>query len=384
LVTQKQIATKLGISQSAVACAFHPTLHRNISPRKRQHILNTAGRLGYVPNHAARRLIRSRFRKPANPFDQVGLIYLVSTDIDLDRFCIAIMRGAEHELSKFHASLTFVRANEPSDWKKVDRMVQAGSVDGWLLVGTVNDAVASRLKRDRLPFVILGDHQCTQPVHCVNVDNTSVGRVAVQHLAALGHRRIGFMGGSMRHVYQRQTLEGFRAAVKELGLDDDERLITEHSSWNRTPNGGMVVEFNQELVIQWLRDSRATALFLPEFHEASEMWRVLKQSQLEVPRDISLLACEQSSLESKSQNFTRIEMSMIEVGRRGASMLQELALAATQPESGSRPDFGSVKIAPSLIEGWSTARCEAQKTDDFPGAEGMPNTMRNAGEGKIE
>ncbi len=95
MVTQKHIAQQLGVSQSAVACAFHPTLHRHLSSHKRQHILDAAGRLGYVPNHAARRLIRSRFRKAANPFDQVGLIYLINADIDLDRVCLAVMRGAK-------------------------------------------------------------------------------------------------------------------------------------------------------------------------------------------------------------------------------------------------------------------------------------------------
>jgi len=200
-----------------------------------------------------------------------------------------MMGGAEYELSKLHATIFFVRVSERADWEKVERMTRAGGVDGWLLYGAVNDEVANRLKTAPLngvPFVVLGDHRCTQSVHCVNVDNSAVGRLAAHHLASLGHRRIGFMGGTMHHAYQKQTLKGFRAAVRELGLDDHERLITDHSSWGQP---------GRKSTIEWLRNAGPTALFLPDFEWTAGTWRFLKQFQIEVPKDISLLGCGKGS-----------------------------------------------------------------------------------------
>jgi DNA-binding LacI/PurR family transcriptional regulator len=46
VVTQKQIAQQLGVSQSAVAFAFHPTLRTHLSTPKRQRILAAAEQLG--------------------------------------------------------------------------------------------------------------------------------------------------------------------------------------------------------------------------------------------------------------------------------------------------------------------------------------------------
>src|ERR1051326_730620 len=200
-VTQEQIASALGISRSAVKAVFNPDPRIRLGTETRQRILTTAKRMGYVPHHAGRRLARSRSNNRAS-FDQVGLIHLTRSDakdIFVDPVCLAMMQGAEYELSKLHASLTFMRVTEPDDWTKIERLARADGVDGWLVYGALDDAIARRLRAMGLPCVILGDHRCTQPVDSVNVDNFVVGRLAVQHLASLGHRRIAFFGSDMRY-----------------------------------------------------------------------------------------------------------------------------------------------------------------------------------------
>src|SRR5258706_15915519 len=116
-VTQRQIASRLGLSQQAVAFALsdNPASRKQLHPRTCRRILETAQKLGYVPHHAARRLARARSRSMATSFDQVGLIYLASLDEPdafVDPVCLAMMQGAEHELSEFDASLTFVRVRQ--------------------------------------------------------------------------------------------------------------------------------------------------------------------------------------------------------------------------------------------------------------------------------
>ena len=39
------------------------------------------------------------------------------------------------------------------------------------------DRVVDRMRLAGVPLVILGDHRCTRPVHCVNIDNAAVGRI---------------------------------------------------------------------------------------------------------------------------------------------------------------------------------------------------------------
>ena len=252
-----------------------------------------------------------------------------------------MMNGAEPELSNLHACLTFVRLQESGDWDKVERLARAGGVDGWLLYGAVDDKVVNQLKPGKLPYVILGDHQCSRPVPAVNVDSFAVGQMAVRHLASLGHRRIAFLGSNMRYVYERETLAGFRAAVKELILDDDERLIGDLSSWS---------DRTAERLVEWLRnaDPMPSAVFASEYDWAPWTHIALKEAKIEVPEQISILGYETASLTTRRENFTRIELPMTEVGRRGALLLHRIA-------SGPGGETSETRIAASLIEGWSTS-----------------------------
>jgi len=268
------------------------------------------------------------------------MISLLAPNVDVDWVCHVMMGGAEHELSKLHASIFFVRIGTDSDWKKVERMTRAGGVDGWLVYGPVNDEVVDRLNSSKLPFIILGDHRCTQPVHSVNSDNEAAGRLAVQHLASLGHRRIGLLDGEMQFVYQEQTSAGFRAAVRELRLDDEERLITHDASLLSKPTG--------ERVIEWLRTTSPTALFVPDCDWAIAVSRILRESQVHVPNEISVVTCDPVAVVAKSHGFTHIQLPLSEVGHQGALLLHRLA---SERDAGP----GEVKIPPVLVEGW-TAR----------------------------
>jgi len=348
-VTISDIADRMGISKQSVGFALgnYPNSRTRLGFETRRRILETARRLGYVPHHAGRRLARARSSSRATSFDQVGLILLPGADGAVDTVCLMMMQGAEPELYQFHASLTFVRVASDEDWEKVNRLSRAGGVDGWLVYGAVTDQAVRPLTASKIPFVILGDHRCTQPVHSVNIDNFAVGQMAAEHLAALGHRRIAYLDSRLELVYQRQIHAGFRAAVKKLGLDEDARLISITSSLWSKPGGALVVE--------WLRDVGATALFAPEPNWAVELWRVLDRYQIEVPNEISLLGCEPAWSSAKSQNFTRLELPMAGVGGQGARLLHRVV---TQPGTA----VSELKISPLLIEGWSTVAPSSRNT----------------------
>ena len=340
-INQAEIAVASGFSRQTVSFALNEHLCFRLNPLTRQHVLDTAQRLGYVPHRAARRLARERAESQSRSFDQVGLISILPRNVEMDWVCHAMMGGAENELSRLHASIFFVRISEDADWEKVERMTRAGGVDGWLVYGPVNDEVMNRLDSSKLPSVILGDHRCMQPVHSVNVDNEGVGSLAVDHLAGLGHRRIGFFSGRMNFLYQEQILVGFRAAVKESGLDIDDRLIVRDASLGNKDG--------EDRLRQWVcADPAPTALFVPEVDMAVALMGVLKDLRIEVPKTLSVLTTDPVSVIARNQGYSRIEFPMIEVGRRGSLVLHDLV-------SKRREEFGEMKISSSLAQGWSTS-----------------------------
>ena len=250
-------------------------------------------------------------------------------------------------LSRLHASLLFVRVAKDSDWSKVSRLVQAQATDGWLLVGPVTDQIVGRFAQWNCPSVIVGDHQCTQPVHAVKIDHFALGRMGAERLGALGHRRIGYLGGRFVFPYQQETLAGFRAAVRERGLDEDERLIVRSSLGN------------------WLADldPRPTALFVAE-PGPKDPRDLLADLGVAVPGDMNVLASELTA-DSGNTASTRLVAPMDDVGRQGALLLHKVAT-----ESGL--SSSQLKVAPVFLPGSSTCPPRAR------GAQGPHATERTS------
>ena len=59
----------------------------------------------------------------------------------------------------------------------------------------------------------------------VLVANAAGARMAVDHLVAYGHRRIAFVGDDLRLFTARERLSGYRTALEDSGLPEDDALV---------------------------------------------------------------------------------------------------------------------------------------------------------------
>ena len=75
------------------------------------------------------------------------------------------------------------------------------------------------------PFIILGSHSCTEPVYAVSVDYYSVGKMAVQYLADLGHQHISLLTLPPVFEYQKDIQNGFLSAMQERGIESVGNLV---------------------------------------------------------------------------------------------------------------------------------------------------------------
>ena len=97
-------------------------------------------------------------------------------------------------------------------WKRVDGVIT-------LNVPMTTEEV-ELVDRLGLPLVAIGSPVPGRP--CVRIDDRATMRIAVEHLAGLGHTRIGYIGAVPQNVAHIQTpqdrLEAFREAVAARGL----------------------------------------------------------------------------------------------------------------------------------------------------------------------
>jgi alanine racemase len=71
-----------------------------------------------------------------------------------------------------------------------------------------------------LPIVLVNGFAEGIQAPFISCDDRTAGDLAVSHLAALGHRRIGLITGPDRYFPVKRKIEGYRAAISRLGLEE--------------------------------------------------------------------------------------------------------------------------------------------------------------------
>lgn len=321
--------------------------HARVADRTKIRVREAAAKLDYIPNQAARRLARGAGRR-RRAIEQVGFIIFDRHwhERGVAESYLALMRGVEQELATHDATMLFLRVGSEQEYSKVSRLIRAGRVDAWLVTGTVDESALEIVSDDRTPFVVLGTHSSSRVVHTVDVNFYDIGKIAVEHIAALGHRRIGFVGSSMRLKYQRSVLSGFRDTVAALGLDGADELI----STNEGHPSDRPLEPRIDALLNLPR--KPTAIFSGEPGQVAHIADLFRFRGLRVPEDFSLvgslLAPAAPAISGALSPLARVEYPLVEVGRAGASLLREVV---EQGETAPR----QIQITPSFFPGRSCA-----------------------------
>ncbi len=345
-VDKHAIAKACGVHVTTVTLALNNRLR--VAKQTRLRIQAVARRLGYVPNHAARQLARCRFGWPGRSVERMGFVVFDGIE-PLRGVYMAFLAGAEQRISALGGMLIFVRESVGSPRGRFAGFARSEIVDGLALVGNVDDKALRKAKQARRPLVVIGDHHCSTPVHQANVDFRAMGRLAVQHLLALGHRRIGFVADNTAFVYQRELLEGAQAAMTGSGL------ILQATAWN--PESALRKgQPAASSPVDILREGHVTGIVVGEPGRAESFVNSLARRGITVPGDISIVACESSDARPIIPGMAHVDAAMEDVGVAGVELLREVA---ANPGCAAR----QVLIAPTWVEGWS-ARAAGKQGDD--------------------
>ncbi|GGN89139.1 HTH-type transcriptional regulator MalR [Actinoplanes lobatus] len=106
----------------------------------------------------------------------------------------------------------------------LDRQVSGIVFISSLAADTTSDRSRYQRLLDRpLPIVLVNGYAKELEAPFVSCDDRVAGELAVTHLVALGHRRIGMISGPNRFINTQRKLQGYRTAMKrEVGLSDAE------------------------------------------------------------------------------------------------------------------------------------------------------------------
>jgi DNA-binding LacI/PurR family transcriptional regulator len=276
--TMRDIADELGVSRPLVSMVLRGV--DGPSTESRDRILAAARAMGYRPNASARLLRRERSRTLGavftmrNPF-QVRVIEQLFSKAALAGYGLAL--GPLTDDASRDTDAVIGRLLE----ERVEGIIAFNADQG---SGEWADAVR------RLPGVYIGqwlDEPTTDNVH---VDDVEGLRLAVEHLVALGHRDIAYVGGSGGRA-GRDRAESYRVAMHGVGLG--RRAMTLESDFSE--------EGGAQAARQMLQHAdRPSAIVCCSDQCATGVAVVLAQAGLRIPDDVSVVGFDDSYLASLS------------------------------------------------------------------------------------
>lgn len=302
-ITIVDVADEAGVSYATVSRVINNKDH--VSPEKRERVLRAMAQLGYVVNMQARSLAGGESRV-------VGLLvdYLSSSYMD------EIIRGIDGALDAENYDLMLYtthrrKTKESAYVTKLTRRL----ADGLLLILPRNAAAyLDTLRQRQFPHVLIDYLSDGQNVPSVSTTNFRGAYDATIHLLSSGHRRVGFITGTMEFGCARDRLEGYRAALKEYGLPVDPQLVREGDFMQ--PRG---YQCAQELLN--LPDP-PTAIFASNDMMAFGVMEVAREKGLRLPEDLSIIGFDDIPQASHVHpQLTTVRQPLEEMGQRAAQLL---------------------------------------------------------------
>jgi DNA-binding LacI/PurR family transcriptional regulator len=211
-----EVARRAGVSKSTASRALGGTGY--VSDETRRRVVQAAAEIGYVPSTSAVSLATGRTQN-------IGVVMPY-----LNRWFFAeVLEGIQGVLLDRGLDLTLYDAKPGTQGRShiFGDFLARKRFDGLIAVGLEpDDREMERLLAIGRPLVsVVGSSTDTT---VVAIDDDHAARRATEHLIALGHRDIAFIGGRPDgHWAQvdRVRLEGYRSAMAEAGLADDARHV---------------------------------------------------------------------------------------------------------------------------------------------------------------
>ncbi len=203
-ITLADVAKAAGVSAGTVSRVLNRRDSEiKISAATQRVVLEAAERLGYQPNLFASAL-RTR---------QTGVVGTIVRDIN-DPFLSLMARELQHAAHAQGIELLLAHAENEAQTIRRQLTFMRNWFDGLLILGDVpgDEAIFDDLRASRTSFVAVAcGAETSAPL--VNIDEAQGTRLALDYLASLGHRRIGFIGNT-EHAGTRQRLAAFQRAVQ--------------------------------------------------------------------------------------------------------------------------------------------------------------------------
>jgi LacI family transcriptional regulator len=334
-VTLRDVAQEADVHISTASRALNPETRSIVNRDTVERVLEAAARLGYRPHPLAQGLRTNRTMS-------VGMVI---PDIENPLFG-PIIAGVEQVLGGVGYSLLITNTDisESQTSAVVEALVER-RVDGIILAtASRSDDVIADLVERGVHMVLVNRSTEGMPVPAILGDDLTGIGLAVDHLAQLGHRRIGHVAGPQHLSTGLGRHQAFLTRMQSLDLEVDASAV-EESTWYQVDPGYKAARALLE------RRPDLTAIVAANDLIALGCYRAVRESGQEVGADVSITGYNDIPLLDMMQPpMTSVRVPYRQMGVEAANTLLPMMAAGS---SAGRPI--SIRLTPVLSVRGSTA-----------------------------
>jgi LacI family transcriptional regulator, galactose operon repressor len=302
-MTIAQVAAEAGVGVGTVSRVLNGS--PSVSAATRRRVLEAIATLDYQPSPAARALSTGRT-------NTVGVVAPFFTQPSV----IERLRGVSHKLASEGFQLVLHDVERPAQRYELFRGLAArGRIDGLLAISLApTERELRRLEAAGVPIVLLDRRH--EQIPCISIDDVEGGRMAAEHLLALGHRAIAFLGDEEENLFgfdsSARRREGFEAALSAAGVARAPDWVV------RRPHGRAAARAATEHLLA--HDQRPTAVFASSDVQAIGVLEAAQAVGVPVPDELSVIGFDNVEAAGYT-GLTTVAQPLEEIGSLGADLL---------------------------------------------------------------
>jgi len=282
--TIRDVAAQARVSIKTVSRVINNVT--TVKPHTRERVMRVIRKLDYHPNPSARGLSGSRSYL-------ISLLY----DRSCDYYATSVLAGVLDTCRAAHYQVIMQPCDHLSTAlaDEVARNAKQSRAAGVILTPPLSDRLAllGVLKQHRIPYVRIAPAEHSDNQRSVYTNDRESSARMTEHLAALGHTRIGFIIGNPHHAAVADRHKGYLDGLKNCGLTADKTLVAQ--GYNSHASGMQCAR----KLLQVPDDQRPTALFASNDEMAAGVLAVAHSMGLGVPDDLSVAGFDDMPLASQ-------------------------------------------------------------------------------------
>lgn len=302
--TIKDVAAHAGVSPMTVSRVINDK--GGIRPGTRDRVEAAIAALNYAPNTAARMLAGGEDMR-------IGVLHTNPSFFYFSEFLV----GCLDQASRQAVQIVIEKCEPGTEIAAIEHLTR-GRIDGVILPPPLCDSalMLDALHERGIPVMAISTGRAPGWALSVSIDDRHAAYDMTRHLGDLGHRRIGFITGAPNQTASADRLEGYRAALVDLGLPASEALIADGLFTYRS--GLDATERLLDL------PEPPSAIFAANDDMAAAAIAVAHRRDLDVPRDLTVVGFDDSALAATIwPELTTIRQPVTDMARRAVELLVE-------------------------------------------------------------